>query len=113
MPAPASLPAASPGVLHVVGGVYVFVVTHAPPVHPLPAGHLVPHVPQLSLSAFLSTHCPLHAVSVPKQAVVVVLMHLPLEHVDVGAEQMVPASAAPHPPQLVMSATVLMHLPLQ
>jgi hypothetical protein len=32
--------------------------THAPPVHAAPAGHTVPHAPQLLVSRPVSTHTP-------------------------------------------------------
>jgi hypothetical protein len=38
---------------------------HAPATHACPAGHVVPHLPQLSVSLWRSTHESTHAIFVP------------------------------------------------
>jgi hypothetical protein len=61
----------------------------APPEHDAPPVHATPQPPQLWTLVVVSTHPPLHEISVPRQAAA----QLPIEHTSPGPH------ALPHPPQ--------------
>lgn len=74
--------------------------THEPPSQDAPAGHALPHAPQLSGLELTSTHDAPHFVSAPHETA-----HLP-------ALQTAPAPhVIPHPPQFIGSDPTSTHAP--
>lgn len=78
---------------------------HAPMVQVCPAGHALPHVPQLLVLVEVSTHVPPQ--SIWPAGHITAMRHAPIAHAwPIG-------QVVPHAPQFAGSVWVLTHVPLQ